>query len=143
MEQHVVLIVDDNLADVEMLSEAIAEVEPEVRIMSVYSGKDCLAALQREGEWEDSPRPDLILLDLNMPGIDGKGVLSRLKRDPKLCHIPVVVLTTSNLEKDVLDTHRLYANSFVSKPMGYENLKKLMEELLHYWLRIVRIPRVC
>lgn len=143
MEQRVVIIVDDNLAEVEMLKEAIAEVEPEVMVIAVYSGKDCLAMLRKEGEWAEAPQPDLIFLDLNMPGIDGKEVLSRVKSDPDLCHIPVVVLTNSNMEKDVLDTHRLYANSFVTKPLGFEKLKTLMEDLLRYWLRIVRIPKVC
>ena len=99
-----------------------------------------MAVLRHIGQWADTPKPDLILLDLNMPGSNGLAILSKIKSDPNLCHIPVIIFSTSKADKDVLDAHRLYANSYVAKPLGYEELKDLFRHLLHYWLQVAKIP---
>ncbi|MCL7489299.1 MAG: response regulator [Desulfobulbaceae bacterium] len=143
MNQQSILVVDDNQAEVEILKEAVNEVCPELTILAVYNGEDCLSVLRHIGQWVDTAKPDLILLDLNMPGSNGRAVLSKIKSDPQLCHIPVIILSTSAAEEDVFDTHRLYANSYIAKPLGYEELKTLVRQLLHYWLKVARIPATC
>lgn len=143
LEQRTILIVDDNQAEIEMLKEAVDEVYPQFTLLAVMSGKDCLAVLRRSGQWKDADQPDLILLDLNMPAIDGRTVLAEIKNDPELRHIPVIILTTSRAEKDVMDSYRRYANSYVVKSLDYDDLRMMVQEMLHYWLHIARIPAPC
>lgn len=140
MRERVLLIVDDNKASREILEEAIMEVYPELGMLKVASGEDCLAVLRHIGGWSDTAKPDLILLDLNMPGSDGRVALSKIKSDPNLSHIPVIILSTSDNNRDIVETHQLYANSYIVKPSGYEKLKNLMENVLHYWLQVAKIP---
>ena len=139
MDKQTVLIVDDNPAELEILQEAIGEVCGNLAVIPVSTGEECLAVLSRDRQPQTSI-PDLILLDLNMPGPGGREVLAMIKNDPDFCHIPVIIFSNSSLEQDVFDAHRLYANSFVTKPMGYTNLKILVHELFRYWLEIARIP---
>jgi CheY-like chemotaxis protein len=141
--QQTILVVDDNQAEIEMLKEAISEVCPGLILQTVMSGEDCLAVLRRTGRGSDTARPDLILLDLNMPGISGRAVLAEIKSDPDLCHVPVIILTTSGTDKDVIDTYRRHANSYIIKPLSYSELKEMVGQLLHYWLQVARIPATC
>lgn len=143
LEQRTILIVDDNQAEIEMLKEAVDEVYPQFTLLAVMSGKDCLDVLRRSGQWKDADRPDLILLDLNMPAIDGRAVLAEIKNDLELRHIPVIILTTSRAEKDVIDSYQRYANSYVVKSLDYEDLRTMVQQTLHYWLHIARIPAPC
>jgi len=143
MEQRTILIVDDNQAEIEMLKEAIGEVYPQLTLLAVMSGKDCLAVLRHSGQWSNTASPDLILLDLNMPGTDGRAVLAEIKNDPDLRHLPVIILTTSRAEKDVIDSYRRYANSYVVKSLDYDALRTMVRQVLDYWLHITRIPDTC
>lgn len=138
--QQTILVVDDNQAEIEMLKEAISEVCPGLILRTVMCGEDCLVVLRRTGMEGVTDWPDLILLDLNMPGMSGRAVLAEIKSDPDLCHVPVIILTTSGTEKDVIDTYRLHANSYIIKPLSYNELKEMVGQLLHYWLRVARIP---
>lgn len=143
MDQRAILIVDDNQAEIEMLKEALDEVCPQLRLLTVMSGKDCLAVLRQSGQWSDAAMPDLILLDLNMPGTDGRAVLGEIKNDPDLCHLPVIIFTTSAAEKDVVDCYRRYANSYIVKSLDYDALRTMVQQVLHYWLDVARIPGTC
>ncbi len=111
-------------------------------IRFVGDGEELLDYLKRRGRWasEEAPRPGLILLDLNMPRKDGREALSEIKADPELRRIPVVVLTTSQAEEDVYRTYDLGASSFISKPVTFENLARIMRSLSEYWFEIVDLP---
>lgn len=143
MDQRTILLVDDNQAEIEMLREAVDEVYPQFTLLAVMSGQDCLAVLRRSGQWKDTVHPDLILLDLNMPAIDGRAVLTEIKNDPELRHIPVIILTTSRAEEDVIDSYRRYANSYVVKSLNYDDLRMMVQQILNYWLHIARTPATC
>lgn len=140
MKQRTILLVDDNPAEIELFREALQEVNPNLRLLTATGGEDCLALIRQIEDQADVAGPDLILLDLNMPGSDGRSILARIKGSRELHHLPVIILSTSKHENDVLDTYRLHANSYVAKPLGFEELKILLRDLLHYWLRVARIP---
>ena len=93
MNQRTIFVVDDNQAEVEVLQEAINEVNPELKFLAVFNGEDCLSVLRHSSQWADTATPALILLDLNLPGSDGRTILARIKSDPDLCHIPVIILS--------------------------------------------------
>ena len=115
-----VLLVEDDPGDVMMTREAFAENKVRNRLTVLSDGVDALAYLRREGQFVDVPRPDLILLDLNLPRRDGRQVLSEIKKDPDLRQIPVVVLTTSRVEEDILRSYQLHANAYVAKPVDFK-----------------------
>lgn len=138
-----ILVADDDPDDRMLIEEAFEENRVTNSISFVVDGEDLLDYLNRRGKWSDpmdSPRPGLILLDLNMPRMDGREALSRLKADPKLAKIPVVVLTTSKQEEDILRTYGLGVNSFITKPVTFEGLLRVTQVLTSYWIEIVQLP---
>lgn len=129
-----ILMVDDNSADVELTREALAELPMTPEFDSVPDGLAALDYLRQTGEGTGRRRPDLILLDLNMPRMDGRQTLEALKNDEALCDIPVVILTTSESERDVLDCYRKHCAAFLTKPVTVEELIEKMEAVCHLWL---------
>lgn len=136
-----ILLVEDDPGDVELTQYMIKKAKVLVNLHVVRDGLEAMAFLRREGEFAGSPRPDLILLDLNLPGMDGREVLAAVKADPQLKTIPVVVLTTSQSDEDVLKSYCLGANCFITKPVGLEQFSKVVSALEDFWFTIVRLPR--
>lgn len=130
-----ILLVDDSVADVRLTLEALKEAKVRNAIHVVYDGESALEFLRRP----DQRRPDLILLDLNLPGMDGREVLAEIKNDPALAIIPVVVLTTSHAEEDVLRTYRLHANCYITKPVDLNQFIKVVQSIEDFWFGIVRL----
>lgn len=142
-EDVVILMADDDDDDRLMAKEALQEAKICNELRFVENGRELLDYLKRKGRYSDpkeSPRPGLILLDLNMPVMDGREVLKVIKSDPELRRIPVVVLTTSKAEEDIIKSYDLGVNSFITKPVTFEGLVEMMKTLAEYWLKIVTIP---
>lgn len=135
-----VLLVEDEPADVHLTKMAFKEGPVSVQVHDVGDGIEALAFLQREGAYHSAPRPDLILLDLNMPRLDGKGFLRRYKGMASLRQIPVVVLTTSEAESDIVDAYDLGAAGFIVKPVDIDQFINAIKALEEYWLSLVRRP---
>jgi CheY-like chemotaxis protein len=136
----VIVMADDDPDDRHLAREALAESRLLNEFHTVADGDELLAFLRREGEYADAPRPDLILLDLNMPKVDGRKALEAIKRDDQLRAIPIVVLTTSRAEEDIFRSYDLGASSFISKPVTFNALVEMMRELGRYWVQIVELP---
>ncbi|MFQ5889838.1 MAG: response regulator [Gemmatimonadota bacterium] len=134
-----ILLVEDNPGDVDLTREALSN-RLVNRLHVVEDGVKALAFVRRQGEYSDAPRPDLILLDLNLPRKDGREVLAELKADEKLRRIPVVVLTTSQADEDVLRSYNLNANCFVTKPVDVEKFLEAVQGIENFWLSIVTLP---
>lgn len=135
-----VLLVEDDEGDVLMTREALHEGKIVNRLHVVGDGVEALAFLRRDGEYADAARPDLVLLDLNLPRIDGREVLREIKADDRLRRIPVVVLTTSEAEEDVLRSYDLYANAYVSKPVDFSHFVTVIRQIDDFFLSVVRLP---
>jgi CheY-like chemotaxis protein len=135
-----ILLVDDSAADVDLTREALRDARMLNRMFVVGDGVEALAFLRREGSHTDAPRPDLILLDLNMPRMNGREVLAEIKSDPKLRRIPVVILTTSQAETDILQTYDLHANCYVTKPVELEQFVEVARSIEGFWLSLVQLP---
>lgn len=135
-----ILLVEDNPADVLLTEEALLDSKLSVRLDTVKDGEEALAYLRRQGEHADVPVPDLILLDLNLPRKDGRELLKDIKGDPALKVIPVVILTTSESEEDVLKSYELHANCYITKPVGFEQFIKVVHSIQSFWFSIVRLP---
>ena len=141
-----ILVADDDPDDRFLIKEAFAENKIRNELQFVEDGEQLMALLGREGEYahhEGQPYPGLILLDLNMPKKDGREALAEMKADPKLCRIPVVVLTTSKAEEDIVRTYGLGVSSFITKPVTFDNLVTLTKLLTAYWIEIVELPPQC
>lgn len=141
-----IVMADDDVDDRLLLKEALEEVCLGNIVDFAVNGEDLMDYLKRRGEYQklsDTPLPGLILLDLNMPGIDGRQVLQMIKNDPKLRLIPVVILTHSESEEDMLRSYDLGVNSFIVKPITFEKLVQVVKSLNNYWFEIVRLPVVC
>ncbi len=136
-----ILIVDDDPADVELTEEGLRNAKLAISINSVSDGEKALAYLRRQPPYENATRPDLVFLDLNMPRMDGRQVLERMKGDPKLRSIPVVVLTTSAAETDVAQSYNLGANCFVTKPVDLDGFIKVIHSIEEFWLTVVKLPK--
>ncbi|GAA1969810.1 response regulator [Isoptericola halotolerans] len=136
-----VLLVEDDPGDVLMTREAFAEHKVANRLSVVSDGVSAMEFLRREGDHAEAPRPDLVLLDLNLPRMDGREVLALVKEDPVLKHIPVVVLTTSEAEEDVLRSYALHANAYVTKPVDFERFIDVVQQIDDFFLSVVRLPR--
>lgn len=134
-----VLLVEDDPGDVLMTREAFDEYLHN-RLDVVTDGAQALAYLRREDPYADVPRPDLILLDLNLPRRDGREVLKEVKDDPALRHIPVIVLTTSQAEEDVLRSYQLHANAYVTKPVDFERFIEAIKQIDHFFVSVVQLP---
>ena len=135
-----ILLVEDNPADARLTQEAIRDTEFHHRLHLAEDGEEAMEFLFQEGEYEDAPRPDLILLDLNLPGMDGREVLAEVKSDESLGMIPVVVLTTSTAQQDLLYSYGLRANSYVNKPIDRIHFNVMIKSVLDYWINISTLP---
>lgn len=135
-----VLLVEDDPGDVLMTREAFAENKVANRLAVVPDGVDAMAFLRKEGEYADAPTPDLVLLDLNLPRMDGREVLAAMKSDDELRRIPVVVLTTSEAEEDVLRSYSLHANAYVTKPVDFERFIDVVRQIDDFFVSVVRLP---
>jgi chemotaxis family two-component system response regulator Rcp1 len=136
-----VLLVDDNPGDVRLTLEALKEGKVINNVMVASDGVEALAILRREEPFRNAGRPDLILLDLNLPKVSGREVLAEIKRDESLRRIPVVVLTTSDAEEDILRSYNLHANCYIKKPVDLEQFFSLVKSLNDFWFSVVRLPR--
>lgn len=134
------LLVEDNPGDVRLTREALNESKLRNRLNIVGDGVEALAFLRREGKYAGAPRPDLVLLDLNLPRKDGREVLAEIKADPALKRIPVVIITSSEAEQDVLASYDLHVNCYVSKPVDLEQFIKVVRSIETFWLTIVKLP---
>jgi CheY-like chemotaxis protein len=135
-----ILLVEDNPGDVRLTIEGLNEGKVRNNLHVAKDGVEALAFLRREGQFQTATRPDLILLDLNLPRKDGREVLSEIKADPRLKTIPVVVLTTSRAEQDVLHTYQLQANCYITKPVDLEQFMTVVRSIEDFWLTIVTLP---
>ncbi len=135
-----ILLVEDNAGDVRLTREAFKEGRVRNNLYVVTDGVDAMAFLRREGPYATMPHPDLILLDLNLPRKDGRQVLAEIKQDPDLKRIPVVVLTTSQAEEDILKSYNLHANCYITKPVDLGKFLSVIRSLENFWLTIVRLP---
>lgn len=135
-----ILLVEDNEADVRLTQEVLTDSKVHNNLMVANNGVEALKCLRRQGKFKDSPRPGLILLDLNLPVKDGREVLAEIKADPNLKRIPVVVLTTSKAEEDILKTYNLHANCYITKPVDLEQFVTVVKYIEDFWLAIVQLP---
>ena len=135
-----ILLVEDNPGDVELTREALHDTKVHMHLSVVNDGVEAMAFLRREGEYGEAPRPDLILLDLNLPRKDGRGVLADVKQDPSLRHIPVVVLTSSQAEQDIVRAYELHANCYVTKPVDLDQFVKIVRSIEQFWFTVVKLP---
>ncbi len=135
-----ILLVEDNPGDVRLTQEALRENKVRNRLHIVQDGVAALAFLRREEPYADVPRPDLILLDLNLPKKDGREVLAEIKAEPALRRIPVVILTTSRAEQDILRTYDLHANCYITKPVELDQFIEVVKSVEGFWLTIVSLP---
>ncbi|MGB0384651.1 MAG: response regulator [Ardenticatenaceae bacterium] len=135
-----VLMVEDNPDDVDLTEEALKEAKMHIRLSVVEDGYEALAFLRQEGPYKNARRPDLILLDLNLPKKDGREVLGEIKSDDNLKIIPVVVLTTSQAEEDIVRAYSLHANCYITKPVDLYQFIRVVNTIEDFWLTIVRLP---
>ena len=135
-----ILLVEDNPLDVRLTREALKERNVLVSMSVADNGVDAMAFLRREDRHADAPRPDLILLDLNLPRMDGREVLMQIKQDPKLNQIPVVILTTSDADQDILKCYDQHANCYVVKPLELEQFFRVVAQIEGFWLTVVALP---
>lgn len=136
-----ILLVEDNPADVALTEEALEQTHVSNRLHVVSDGTDALEFLRRQGAHADAPRPDIIFLDLNLPGKDGRRLLAEIKGDSTLAEIPVVVLTTSQDEEDILQAYRLHANCYIPKPVDFGQFLRIMSTIGEFWLGVARLPK--
>ena len=135
-----ILLVEDNPGDVRLTVEALKEAKVLNSLETVDDGVKALAFLRKEGPYAEAKRPDLILLDLNLPRKDGRQVLEEIKQDPGLKAIPVVILTSSKAEEDILRSYNLHANCYVTKPVDLERFLEVVRLIEDFWLTVVRLP---
>ena len=135
-----ILLVEDNLGDARLTREALKEGKVYNNLHWVKDGVEALEFLRKQGKYAGKPRPDIILLDLNLPKKDGREVLQEIKADPDLQRIPVVILTTSKAEEDVLKTYALHANCYVTKPVDLEQFIRVVQSIDNFWLTVVTLP---
>ncbi|GLY46443.1 response regulator [Lentzea sp. NBRC 102530] len=136
-----VLLVEDDPGDALMTQEAFEHHKIRNTLHVVKDGVEAIEFLRREGQYENAPRPGLILLDLNLPRKDGREVLSEVKNDPELRSIPVVVLTTSEAEEDILRSYSLYANAYVTKPVDFDRFIEVVRQIDDFFVTVVKLPR--
>ncbi|OGS46226.1 MAG: response regulator [Elusimicrobia bacterium RIFOXYD2_FULL_34_15] len=135
-----ILLVEDNPADIRLTTEALKEEKVYNKLNVVTDGVEAMAYLNKEGKYAKATRPDLILLDLNLPKKDGREVLKEIKTDDKLKSIPVVVLTVSKSDEDILKSYNLHANSYITKPVDLTQFIKVAKSIQEFWLTIVKLP---
>ena len=135
-----ILLVEDNEGDVGLVEEVFKEAKIRNNIYVAEDGEEAMLFLNKEGQFSDVPRPDIILLDLNLPIKDGREVLEEIKNDDNFKRIPVVVLTTSKSEEDVLKSYDLHANSYITKPVDFDQFIKVIKSIEDFWLDVVKLP---
>ena len=135
-----ILLVEDNPGDVELTREGLADAKVTNRLHVVSDGIEAIAFLRRQGPYADAPRPDLILLDLNLPKKDGRQVLAEIKADEDLKIIPVVILTTSEADEDILKSYKLSANCYITKPIGFAGFVEVVRSIHNFWFSVVVLP---
>lgn len=135
-----ILLIEDNPGDVELTKEALNDARILNRINVVEDGEEALDYIYQKGKYENTTRPDLIILDLNLPKKDGREVLELIKEDENLKTIPVVVLTTSDDEKDIWTSYNLHANSYLTKPIDFDNFITMIKSFADFWLGVVKLP---
>lgn len=135
-----ILLVEDSPGDVRLTLESLKDSKVRNRVSVVDNGEEALAFLRGHNGYSQAPRPDLILLDLNLPKKDGRQVLHEIKADPELKRIPVVILTTSRAEEDILKTYSLHANCYISKPVNLDQFIHVVRSIEDFWLSIVKLP---
>jgi CheY-like chemotaxis protein len=135
-----ILLVEDNPAEVRLTVEGLKEARIANNLHYVTDGQSAIDYLQRRGRYGEAVRPDLIMLDLNLPGVDGRDVLRFIKNDAVLKVIPVVVITSSEAESDIIKSYEAHANCFISKPIDFEGFTKVIRSIEHFWFTVVRLP---
>ena len=135
-----ILLVEDNPGDVRLTIEALRESKVENTVHLAKDGVEAIAFLRQEEDYEDAPRPGLILLDLNLPRMDGREVLAAIKQDPDLRRIPVVVLTTSKADEDIIRSYDLNANCYITKPVDLDQFVRVVQSIEEFWFSIVKLP---
>jgi two-component system, chemotaxis family, response regulator Rcp1 len=135
-----ILLVEDNPGDVRLTKEALKDAKVLNDIYVAQDGVEAMQFLRKKGTFSEAPAPDLILLDLNLPRKDGRDVLAEIKQDSNLKHIPVVVLTTSKADEDIIKTYNLHANAYITKPVDLNRFIEIMHTLQEFWFSIVKLP---
>jgi chemotaxis family two-component system response regulator Rcp1 len=135
-----ILLVEDNPGDVRLTREALKEGKVRNNLQVAIDGMDALEFLKKEGKHRDADTPDLILLDLNLPKMDGRELLEKIKEDPALKRIPVVILTTSKAERDIVTSYDLHANCYITKPVDLEQFITVVQSIENFWMTIVKLP---
>jgi CheY-like chemotaxis protein len=135
-----ILLVEDNPAEIRLTVEGLKEGRIANRLHSVTDGDMALDFLYRRGAYKSAPRPDLILLDLNLPGIDGRTVLRQIKEDPELKVTPIVIITSSEAESDIIKSYEAHANCFISKPIDFAGFAQVIRSIENFWFTVVRLP---
>lgn len=135
-----ILLVEDNPGDIRLAQEAFKESNVCNNLHVVEDGREAIDFLRKKGKYADTPRPDIILLDLNLPVIDGRDVLAEIKEDKSLRSVPVLVLTTSRAEEDVIKSYNMHANCFITKPVDMERFIEVVKTIEEFWFNIVKLP---
>jgi chemotaxis family two-component system response regulator Rcp1 len=135
-----VLLVEDSPGDIRLTQEALKDAKMHIHLDVTRDGQEAMAFLMREGEYANAARPDLILLDLNLPKKDGREVLKEIKEDPTLKIIPVVILTTSASEADILRSYSLHANCYITKPVSLDGFLTVVKSIDNFWMSVVKLP---
>jgi CheY-like chemotaxis protein len=135
-----ILLVEDNPGDVRLTVEALRDAKVANELHVVGNGEEAIDFLRQQGAHAGAPRPDIVLLDLNLPRLDGRDVLADIKSDPNLTTIPIIVLTSSTAEADIQRSYELHANCFISKPVDFSEFLSAVRSLEGFWLKIVRLP---
>ncbi|KKN13280.1 hypothetical protein LCGC14_1007900 [marine sediment metagenome] len=137
-----ILLIEDSPGDIRLTQEALKDSKISNNLHVVTDGVEAMAFLRKEGKYSEKPRPDLILLDLNLPKKDGREVLAEIKQDEQLKRIPVIILTVSETEEDVLKTYNLHANCYITKPVDLEQFLKVVKTTENFWFTIVTLPNL-
>ncbi|NEO66268.1 MAG: response regulator [Moorea sp. SIO4G2] len=135
-----ILLVQDNHGDLDLTKATLQNSNIRNNLQTFTNGKEAMAFLRRESPYTKAPRPDVILLDLNLPVMDGREVLAQIKSDPNLSLIPVIILTSSDSDQDILTSYKLNANAYVTKPLELEQFVKVLKSIENFWLSIVKLP---
>lgn len=135
-----ILLVEDNPGDVELTKQGLKEGKVSVHLDVVVDGAQAMAFLRQQGRYTDVERPDIVLLDLNLPGKDGREVLAEIRNDSELEMIPIAVLTTSDADEDILQAYKLKANCYITKPVDFDQFVKIVHQIKAFWFTIVSLP---
>jgi len=135
-----ILLVEDNAGDIRLTQEALKDAKVRNNMHVTRDGVEAMSFLRREGKYATAPHPGIILLDLNLPRMNGREVLAEIKKDPNLKHIPVVVLTTSEAEQDIVECYGLHVNCYITKPVGLGQFMKVVKSIKDFWFTMVKLP---